>query len=167
MKEHGLTADENLMKESHKVDNSDLATVSAYLERVVKHPAKTGPTAVVAGSLGRAMALLRVAPLKKVRIPEDLSVVSIGTDETSGRKITGMLPDFDHMVDTCLAMLERQRKHGRSDYTGVDIRMHFVPGQTLHDLAGNGAATESAPELNHDPGTLSRVVHYREGANSK
>jgi DNA-binding LacI/PurR family transcriptional regulator/DNA-binding transcriptional regulator YhcF (GntR family) len=165
MKEHGLTADERLMQEARKVDNSDLATVSAYLRRLEEHPAKTRPTAVVAGSLGRAMALLRVAPLQKVRIPGDISVVSIGTDETGGCKITGMLPDFDHMVDTCLGMLERQRKHGRSDYTGVDIRMHFVPGQTLRDLAGNGAATENAPNLNHDPGTLSRVVHYREGAN--
>ena len=163
MEEHGLTADGKLMQAASKVNNSDLATVSAYLKRLEEHPAKTRPTAVVAGSLGRAMALVRVAPLQKVDIPGDLSIVSIGTDETSGRKITGMLPDFDHMVDTCLGMLERQRKQGRSDYTGVDIRMHFVPGQTLRDLAGNGAATDDAPDLNHDPGTLSRVVHYREG----
>lgn len=164
MAEHGLPVDDKLMQDARAVVNSDLATVSAHLRHMAGRGAKNRPTAVVAGSLGRAMALVRVSPLEKVDIPGDLSVVSIGTDETSGRKITGMLPDFDHMVDTCLSMLERQRKHGRSDYTGVDIRMHFVPGQTLRDLAGNGAASEGAPDLNHDPGTLSRVVHYREGA---
>ena len=165
MNEHGLAVDETLIQDARRVVNSDLATVSAHLRRLAAGGARSRPTAVVAGSLGRAMALVRVGPLEKVDIPEDLSVVSIGTDDTSGCKITGMLPDFDHMVDTCLGMLERQRKHGRSDYTGVDIRMHFVPGQTLRDLAGNGAATEDAPDLNHDPSTLSRVIHYREGAN--
>jgi DNA-binding LacI/PurR family transcriptional regulator len=165
MDEQGLAVDEKLMQDARGVVNSDLASVSAHLKRLTARGTKGRPTAVVAGSLGRAMALVRVGLLEKVDIPGDLSVVSIGTDDAGGCKITGMLPDFDHMVDTCLAMLERQRKHGRSDYTGVDIRMHFVPGQTLRDISGNGAATEDAPDLNHDPGTLSRVVHYRESAN--
>jgi hypothetical protein len=43
--------------------------------------------------------------------------------------------------------------------------MHFVPGQTLRELAGGEAAKGAGPELNHDPGTLSRVIHYRTGAN--
>ncbi len=165
MAEHGLGADEMLLEESRQVVNSDLATVSAHLRRLTTRGGKNRPTAVVAGSLGRAMALVRVGPLEKVDIPRDLSVVAIGTDDSGGRKITGMLPDFDHMVETCLAMLERQRKQGRSDYTGVDIRMHFVPGQTLRELAGGETAKGAAPELNHDPGTLSRVIHYRTGAN--
>lgn len=165
MHEQGLPVDENLIEDSRNVVNSDLPTVAAHLHRHAGRIGKNRTTAVVAGSLGRAMAFVRVGHLEKVAIPGDLSVVSIGTDDSCGRKITGALPDFDHMVDTCLGMLERQRQKGRSDYTGVDIRMHFVPGQTLRDLAGNGAATEEAPDLNHDAGTLSRVVHYREGAN--
>jgi DNA-binding LacI/PurR family transcriptional regulator len=161
MSEHGLAVSAKSMEESREVVNSDLASVSAHLRRLVARGGKNRPTAVVAGSLGRAMALVRIAPLEKIDIPRDLSVVAIGSDETSGRKITGMLPDFDHMVDTCLGMLERQRKQGRSDYSGVDIRMHFVPGQTLRGLAGGEAGKGHPPDLNHDPGTLSRMVHYR------
>jgi|688.fasta_scaffold19414_4 DNA-binding LacI/PurR family transcriptional regulator len=164
MNEHGLPVDNRSMVESREVLNSNLATVSAHLKCLVARGGKNRPTAVVAGSLGRAMALVRVGPLEKIDIPRDLSVVAIGTDDSGGRKITGMLPDFDHMVETCLGMLERQRKQGRSDYTAVDIRMHFVPGQTLRQLAGGEAARGDSPDLNHDPGTLSRVVHYRTDA---
>lgn len=164
MAEHGLPVDGKLMEEARTVVNSDLPTVSAHLRRLAARGGKNRPTAVVAGSLGRAMAIVRVAPLEKIDVPGDLSVVAIGTDESSGKKITGMLPDFDHMIDTCLGMLERQRKHGRSDYTGVDIRMHFVPGQTLRDLAGGGAAAPEDPCLNHSSDNLSRVVHYRTGS---
>jgi len=161
MQEHGLRVEWKAHKTSLKVVNTDRGSVGQHLRELTALDRNKRPTAVVAGSLGRAMALVRVGPSEKIDIPGDLSVVSIGSDECSGKKITGMLPDFDHMVDTCLAMLERQNKQGRSDYTGVDVRMHFVPGQTLRDLGGRRPRRDADPALNHDAQTLSRVAHYR------
>lgn len=161
MEEHGLRVEWKAHQKSLKVVNTDRGGVGQHLRELTALDRNKRPTAVVAGSLGRAMALVRVGPSEGIDIPGDLSVVSIGSDESSGKKITGMLPDFDHMVDTCLAMLERQNKYGRSDYTAVEVRMHFVAGQTLRDLGGRRPRRSAAPALKHDAQNLSRVAHYR------
>lgn len=135
MAEHRLPVDRKSIEVSRGVANDNSGSVAGHLRAIMAAEAEKRPTAIVAGSLGRAMALVRHAPAEGVEIPRDLSVVSIGTDETAGQKIAGMLPDFDHMVDTCFGVLERQRSAGRSDYTSICMRMHFVPGQTLCAIA--------------------------------
>ncbi|MEY2851345.1 MAG: hypothetical protein RL549_44, partial [Verrucomicrobiota bacterium] len=77
------------------------------------------------------------------------------------RQTTGMLPDFDAMIEMCMQLLQQQRHKGRSDFTEVRFRMHFVRGSTL---ACHGPdpflIQDSIPEniLRHDPQTLSQVV---------
>ena len=72
-----------------------------------------------------------------------------------------MLPDFDAMIEMCMQLLQQQRHKGRSDFTEVRFRMHFVRGSTL---ACHGPdpflIQESIPEniLRHDPQTLSRAL---------
>ena len=162
MKEHGMPIDAALMGASRAVVNTELPTVSGHLQDILAKDKKARPTAIVSGSLGRSMALVRVAPLHGIDVPGDLSVVSIGSahiEGSTGRQITGMLPDFDYMVDTCLSALERQRETGRSDFTSVNVRMHFVPGDTLKSLNGHGVGGGSSPKPKHDIGTLSQAVH--------
>jgi len=133
MKDHGLPADRDFIKASREVRN-DLASVAKHLKSIVRPKISRRPTAVVAGSLGRGMALARVAPLHNIVIPDDLSVVTIGSDRLEGpggRQITGMLPDFDHMVEMCLTMLDQQKADGKSNFTKIHVRMHFLPGDTI------------------------------------
>jgi DNA-binding LacI/PurR family transcriptional regulator len=133
------------------------------LKAIVRSKPGQRPTAVVAGSLGRGMALTRVAPLLKIKIPDDLSVVTIGSDRLdgqSGKQITGMLPDFEHMVEMCLAMLEQQKLSGKSNFTKIHVRMHFVPGDTIRALKPQRgqAAVEKSAAVKHDIQTLSQAV---------
>ncbi len=143
MKEHGLNVDMELLKTSRSVRNSDLSSVANHLRAIVAPKVRQRPTAVVAGSLGRGMVLARVAPHEGVQVPEDLSIVTIGSDHLdarSGRQITGMLPDFDQMAEMCLTLLEQQKKTGKSDFTAIHVRMHFLPGDTIRRLPDNPPA---------------------------
>ena len=163
MQEHGLPVDRDLMKASRDVRNSETSSVTDHLKAIVRSKPGQRPTAVVAGSLGRGMALTRVAPLLKIKIPDDLSVVTIGSDRLdgqSGKQITGMLPDFDHMVEMCLAMLEQQKLSGKSNFTKIHVRMHFVPGDTIRALKPQRgqAAVEKSAAVKHDIQTLSQAV---------
>lgn len=134
MRENDLAVDLDAVEASRKVENSKPAGVVAHLKSLLAARKSERPTAIVAGSLGRAMALTRIAPLHKIEIPRDISVVAIGSAPTgneAGHQITGMLPDFDHMVGLCIDLLDQQKTKGRSDFTKVHVRMHFVPGHTL------------------------------------
>lgn len=160
MQEHGLCVDTKLMEASRKVVNTDLSSVIAHLTAIMKRNETERPTAIVADSLGRNMIINRVASLQKINIPEDLSVVSIGSahiEGSQGRQLTGMLPDFDRMIDLCLTMLEEQRQSGKSDFTKIHVRMHFLPGHTLRSLVGP-VGTSAGPAINHDLQTLSKTV---------
>jgi len=164
MEEHGLPVDRPVMKSSREVRNSEPASVAAHLKEIVRPRFFRRPTAVVAGSLGRGMALTRVAPLHKIEIPKELSVVTIGSDRLEGqggRQITGMLPDFDLMVEMCLTMLEQQKQAGKSDFTKIHVRMHFLPGDTIRPLAASVDAHGmglSVATINHDIQTLSQAI---------
>lgn len=155
MREHGLPVDEKMMGASRLVRNSNLEEVSQHL-RALRAPAKrVRPTAVVAGSLGRSMALVRVAPLCGVSIPGDLSVVSIGSahlDETESIELTGMHPDFHMMVERCFVLLEEQRQPAGCNTTAWYVRMRFVPGGTL-----GPPATASGSSANRSPGSTGAV----------
>lgn len=164
MRENGLEVDESLLRASQAVNNQHLASVSSHLQEILKKTKNLGPVAVVSGSLGRAMALTRVAMAEGLRVPEDLGIVSIGSAPVEGdpnRQTTGMLPDFDAMIEMGMQLLQQQRHKGRSDFTEVRFRMHFVRGSTL---ACHGPdpflIQESIPEniLRHDPQTLSQAV---------
>jgi len=164
MKEHGLPIDMDLMKASREVCNSELKSVAAHLRMIVRPKSGKRSTAIVAGSLGRGMALTRVAPLHKIGIPRDLSIVTIGSDRLegqSGRQITGMLPDFDQMVEMCLTMLARQKSSGKSDFTEIHVRMHFIPGDTIRFLDGSAQSEITGTthlSQTHDIQTLSQAV---------
>jgi len=164
MKEHGLPVDQALLKASREVRNTDLTSVADHLNAIIRAKIPDRPTAVVAGSLGRGMALARVAPLQGIHIPEDLSIVTIGSDRlegSGGRQMTGMLPDFDHMVEMCLSLLDQQKVAGKSNYTKIHVRMHFLPGDTIRALAPtaeSGHYELSAPPMAHDLQTLSQAV---------
>ena len=163
MQEHGLPVDRDLMKASRDVSNSKPDDIADHLKSIVRPSPGQHPTAVVAGSLGRGMALVRVAPLLKIGIPEDLSVVTIGSDRLDGqdeKQITGMLPDFDHMVEMCLTMLEQQKLSGKSNFTKIHVRMHFVPGDTIRALnpQPGQAGAEKPAAAKHDIQTLSQAV---------
>jgi DNA-binding LacI/PurR family transcriptional regulator len=164
MKEHGLAVDMDLLRDSREVRNTTLSSVATHLKAIVGMKARQRPTAVVAGSLGRGMALTRVAPLHKIGIPQDLSIVTIGSDRLegqSGRQITGMLPDFDHMVEMCLTMLAQQKAAGKSEFTEIHVRMHFIPGDTIRFLDASaeseGVGTSHLSQA-HDIQTLSQAV---------
>lgn len=164
MKEHGLAVNMDLMRDSREVRNTELPDLAKHLKSIVKTKSRQRPTAVVAGSLGRGMALTRVAPLHKIEIPRDLSIVTIGSDRLEGqggRQITGMLPDFDQMVEMCLTMLEQQKSSGKSDFTEIHVRMHFIPGDTIRFLdasAQSELAGGSHLSQTHDIQTLSQAV---------
>lgn len=164
MKDHGLPVDMDILRTSREVSNSELRNVADHLKAIVRPKISRRPTAVVAGSLGRGMALTRVAPLHKIGIPRDLSIVTIGSDRLegqSGRQITGMLPDFDHMVEMCLSLLDQQRQAGKSNFTKIHIRMHFLPGDTIRSLLApgeTGFTDASSTPVGHDIQTLSQAV---------
>lgn len=139
MQEHRLSVDMDLLDASRAVKNTDLAGVANHLHAILAPKPRHRPTAVVAGSLGRGMVLARVAPDENIQVPQDLSIVTIGSDHLdarSGRQITGMLPDFDQMVEMCLTLLEQQRASGKSDFTEIHVRMHFLPGDTIRSING-------------------------------
>lgn len=139
MQEHGLPVDRKRIETSRKIENSRTSSVARHLRSIMTVERRKRPTAVVAGSTDRAIALAGIARTEKIDVPRDLSIVTVGGDESCGHEITGMLPDFHRMVDSCFVMLERQRSSGRCDYTGVMLRMHFVPGQTLRIISPTGS----------------------------
>jgi len=164
MRENALEVDESLIRASQSVNNQYLPSVIAHLREIIKQTQNIGPVAIVSGSLGRAMALTKAALAEGIRIPDDIGVVSIGSAPLEGdanQQITGMLPDFDAMTEMCMQLLQQQRNKGRSEFTEVRFRMHFVRGNTLacHGL-DPFLIQDSMPEniLRHNPQTLSEAV---------
>ena len=164
MRENALEVDESLIRASQSVNNQHLPSVIAHLREIIKQTQNIGPVAIVSGSLGRAMALTKAALAEGIRIPDDIGIVSIGSaplDGDANQQITGMLPDFDAMTEMCMQLLQQQRNKGRSEFTEVRFRMHFVRGNTLacHGL-DPFLIQDSIPEniLRHDPQTLSEAV---------
>lgn len=139
MREHGLPVDRKWIETSRKMENSRTSSVARHLRSIMAVERRKRPTAVVAGSTDRAIALAHVARTEKIDVPEDLSIVTAGGNESCGHEITGMLPNFHRMVDSCFGILEQQQSSGRSDYTGVMLQMDFVPGQTLRIISPTGS----------------------------
>lgn len=134
MREHGLPPDESIAKASRVVRNNDDKSVAGLLRAIAKAKPSARPTAIVADSLGRSMSLSRVALSCGVNIPQDLSVVSIGMafrGDDPAQQLTGMLPDFDYMVELCLMILDQQKSKGFSELTTASVRMRLVEGHTL------------------------------------
>ncbi len=146
IKEHGLPVDSALLESSRAVNNAHMPGVIKHLREIQQRASAQRPTAIVAGSLGRAMVIAKAAAQEQIAIPQDLSVVSIGSaalDEDNQRQITGMLPDFDRMAELCFTMLDQQRRDGKSDFTRVHVRMHFLAGHSLRELNGSEERDES------------------------
>lgn len=164
MAAHDLPVDYAWIEASRKVRNADLSTVNEYVQSLLRTPQNRRPTAIIAGSLGRNTVLNRMAPSYRLNIPSDLSVVSIGSAYLDGRKglqVTGMLPDFDRMVEQCLALLHEQRTSDRCEFTSLFMRMHFVEGVTLAPRPGFQAAAhqnQTVFDPPHDLAALSQTV---------
>lgn len=133
MRRHDLPVDEQAMDRARRVHNTDPGQVADHLRGLLEPPPGRRPTAVVAGSLGRSAALVRAARAMGIGVPRELSVASIGSaqvDGAEGLELTGMLPDFDRMVEQCFLLLDQQRQTGRCDFTQIHVRMHPVAGHT-------------------------------------
>jgi DNA-binding LacI/PurR family transcriptional regulator len=132
----GLAVDEAAIEKSREVDHTQPHTVVTYLRWLMEGTGRR-PTVVIAGSLGRAMAMVKAAGAAGVKIPDDLSVLSIGSahvGEGDKFELSGALPDFDFMVERCLKILNAQGEASGSEYNVLEVRMHFVPGDTYRPL---------------------------------
>lgn len=162
---HGLPVDSQSLADSHGIDNDSDESVGSYWERILSQPAARRPTAVVCGSLGRSMALGRVALLRNLSVPEEMSLVSIGSAPLPGSNnlmLTGMLPDFDSMIGKCHQLLLQQQEQGTTEFSRYLSRMNFVPGDTLNVINGYHPEDEPKPfrPLKHDARKLSGMVAY-------
>jgi DNA-binding LacI/PurR family transcriptional regulator/DNA-binding transcriptional regulator YhcF (GntR family) len=166
MAERGLPVDEELIERSRILSNKeDLVGVTDYLKHIVAMDGAVRPTAMVCGSLGRNTVLTSVAPLCSLDIPEQLSVASIGSAPIPGndRKLmTGMLPDFDKMMDACFSVLDEYGKDGGVSKTNIFMQLNFVAGNTLMALNGAHPEKNEQPDAKemHRINSLSEAVHY-------
>jgi DNA-binding LacI/PurR family transcriptional regulator len=144
---HRLGINEEWIQASRKVRNDDESSLRSYWQQMLKGGVNKRPTVVIAGSLGRAAALVRHFPSQKLNIPQDVSIVTIGSafiQSVTGPQLTGMLPDFEHMVERCMDILREQREKGHCEHTCVFVRMHFVPGNTFQ------SRNHLTPSAKHD-----------------
>ncbi len=166
MAERGLSIDEELISWSRELSNKeDLVGVTAYLRKIMGLEETRRPTALVCGSLGRTTVLTTIAPLCDVDIPGQLSVGSIGTAPVQGREnvlMTGMLPDFDKMMDACFDMLQEYGEKKGVSKIGTTMKLHFVPGGTLRTINGAdpGKPAFSDQQMRYGIAPLSDAVHY-------
>lgn len=167
MSERGLPVDESLLERSMDLRNKeDLVGVTDYLKHLVGISEENRPTAIVCGSLGRTTVLTSVAPLCGVSIPEQLSVASIGSAPIPGKEhklMTGMLPDFDRMMDACFNVLSEYGQPGGVSKTSVYMVLNFVPGQTLRSISGATQSESLNPpdlETRLAVNSISNAVHY-------
>jgi DNA-binding LacI/PurR family transcriptional regulator/DNA-binding transcriptional regulator YhcF (GntR family) len=167
MTEQNLQIDEDLITRSKKLSNKeDLVGVTNYLKYIAAlEEEETRPSAMICGSLGRTTVLTSVAPLCDLNIPEQLSVASIGTASLAGhtkKLMSGMLPDFDKMMNACFSLLDEYGKGSGVSKTNIYMQLNFVPGNTLITI--NGASTEKAEQPTteeiHGINSMSEAVHY-------
>jgi DNA-binding LacI/PurR family transcriptional regulator len=165
MAERGLAVDENLIDLSRTIKNKeDILGVTHYLKQIISMADEVRPSAIVCGSLGRTTVLAAVAPLCDVVIPEQLSIASIGTAAMPGKKnelMTGMLPDFEKMMDACFDLLAEYGE-GRVSRTSSFMVLNFVPGATLKHVNGSMpvAFEDSRVDTHHSIDSMSGAVHY-------
>lgn len=167
MDQRGLPIDEDLIEMSRELNNEDSVGISGYLKKIMSMAPEIRPTALVCGSLGRTTILTQLAPLCHVGIPEQLSVGSIGTAPLAGGEnhlMTGLLPDFDKMMDACFDVLAEFNEEGGVSKTDIYMMMKFIPGDTLRvmkDAVVRGRDDLSEPEPSYaNIGPLSEAVHY-------
>lgn len=166
MAEHGLAVNEDLIAESRDLLNKeDTLGVLHYLRRIMAMGEEERPTALVCGSLGRTTVLTTLAPVCEISIPEQLSVVSIGTAPLAGNEkklMTGMLPDFDKMMDACFNVLAEYGTEGGVSKTNTYMLLDFVQGSTLQAVNGArpGSVEDPGPGMLHGIDSMSEAIHY-------
>ncbi|MDF7824131.1 GntR family transcriptional regulator [Pontiellaceae bacterium B12227] len=165
MAQRGLEVDEALLELSRDIDNEDLVSVNGYLKKIMAMSEHERPTALVCGSLGRTTILTNMAPLCGVDIPGKLSVGSIGTAAVPGRDnglMTGMLPDFDKMMDTCFDVLAEYAKERTVSRTAVLMQFKFIPGITMKEMDGRYSRGNEDASIETSMGidSMSKAVHF-------
>lgn len=165
MEELGRPVDEGLIDVSRALNNENLVEVSAYLKQVAGLPEQQAPTAMVCGSLGRTTVLANVAPLCGVEVPDQLSMASIGTAAVAGKGdalMTGMLPDFDKMMDACFDVLDEYAAEGAVSKSETMMLFSFIPGTTMKERVGPASAGngDSGHGTTHSIAPMSEAVHY-------
>lgn len=163
MGELSLDVDYEAIELSKELDNSDLRGLQVFLKKIKKMKALSRPTAIVSGAIDRTVALINVAPLCGVNVPDHLSIGSIGSTylTQAGRRllITGMLPDFDKMMDACFRHLFEYKSTGGVSTTTSLMRMCFIPGDTLITVPGGKKAACSNLVYKSYVDTLIESVH--------
>ena len=76
--------------------------------------------------------------------------------------MTGMLPDFDKMMDACFDILDEYAGTGGVSKTEIMMLFTFIPGTTLKESAGNTmkGCDDSGLETTHSIAPMSEAVHY-------
>jgi DNA-binding LacI/PurR family transcriptional regulator len=125
----GLHPDPLVLADSRQIDNYQHDELIRHL-RLIRESAAT---LVVAGSLGRSMALAKTAIKAGIRLPDDLSMVSIGTaplsKENSGT-LSGTFMDSGSLASTCFRLLKEQKESGFTPVNEVMLRPRLHPGNT-------------------------------------
>lgn len=163
MEEHSLPVDERFVKRSRDVHNKCAPSVAGHLRDIESQLEGGGArTAVLASSPVRAMALVEEAARHGVRIPREFGVATIGSACVGESKttITGMLPDFDYLIECCLYALQRIEERGVQEFNMLFARMVFVPGDTL-EAPGMREGEGQAGKPWRAPGKPDHVMHFR------
>lgn len=111
-------------------------------------------TVAVCGSLALIQNLMPLPDFTEL-VPSCLSLVSIGSDRISGednRYVTGVLLNFDYMIQVCFDLLNELISSGRCRRSKVLIVPDFVSGSTLQVL--NGTSSPDETEKMESLGTL-------------
>jgi DNA-binding LacI/PurR family transcriptional regulator len=133
MENAGLHPDPGILADSRRIDNYQHEDLVTHLKQI----RSIGATLVVAGSLGRGMALAKTAKKAGIRLPDDLSLVCIGTaplSNDSSRSLSGTSMNHDSMAATCFQLLKDQAENGFTPVNHVMLRPRFHPGDTYAPL---------------------------------
>jgi len=82
-----------------------------------------------------------------------------------GLLMTGLLPDFDKMMDACFDVLAEFNDESGVSRTDIYMLMNFIPGGTLKtltkDVQRKGQAGARELDTGYDIASLSEAVHYQ------
>ena len=131
MKRSGLTVVDDAIRSSRETPYPDVAGVKDFMETF------SDATAFIAMSIDIAQKIVETADLLGIRIPEDVSLVSLQTGRlrsSDGGVITGAAYDWERIVKACFDVLL-----GAEKYSGLS-RIVFEPLV----IAGTGSAAPAS-----------------------
>ena len=139
MKEAHLSVHYEAFQESLKILPGQLSMYREYIERYIKAADKADrentPTAFVCSKCERATNIIAVADMMGIRVPEDLSIVSLVAGPMRAYKpdqrITGIEYDLEHTVRLCFDLLFDQMRTRKSLISVVRVKPLIKKGESL------------------------------------